>query len=423
MNVLKIVKSSPAFVFPAVINLISLVAFTRLLSLENYGRLSLALVSIEFLQGILYMWVNMCVMRFNQPEDKFSSIGVGLHFNASITAVLLAAGLGLVGYQLVFGGVDLIYFEAILLGVISRGVGNFVQDCHRIYYPDLKPYTKVTVLANACYYLPAVLLLLLRRQTGINELLLVQVSGLLLFEAVLLLRHYRVVLAQLRRARGWPIYQEFLKYGLPLVVSFVSLSMFVRIDRFIVQHNVGALALGTYSAAFSLSNLTISSFFTILTLPTYPEIMKKFNGGDSEGAMAIYRKNGKIILLVSGPLLLFSCFFSAQLCHLFFGVDKGNKVAVLFPWVILSTFMFNYRGHYSDQIYQFYKKTKISMLVSMGTGLAHLGAGYLLSRAWGAQGVSISGICLNTIAIAFTLYYRHYRLREQQALPLALQST
>ncbi|GAA4029126.1 hypothetical protein GCM10022409_11600 [Hymenobacter glaciei] len=422
MNVLKIIKSSPAFVLPAVINLISLVAFTRLLSLENYGRLSLALVSIEFLQGILYMWVNMCVMRFNRPEDKFSSIGVGLHFNASITALLLAAGVVMVGYSLVFGGVDLLYLEAILLGVVSRGVGNFMQDCHRIYFTDLKPYTKVTVLANACYYLPAVLVLLLRRHTSINELLLIQVSGLLLFEALLLLRHFRVVLVQLRRTHPWSIYQEFLKYGLPLVVSYVALSMFVRIDRFIVQHNVGAVALGTYSAAFSLSNLAISSFFLILTLPTYPEIMKKFNAGDSEGALAIYRKNGRIILLVSGPLLLFSYLFSEQLCELFFGSIKGAKVAVLFPWVILSTFMFNYKVHYYDQVYQFYKKTNVAMLIGVSIGAAHLGVGYLLSRAWGARGVSISGICLSSLAIAFTLYYRHYRLREQPQA-LVLQTT
>ncbi|OGX83769.1 hypothetical protein [Hymenobacter glacialis] len=79
MQVLKISKSSPAFVFSAVTNLVSLVAFTRLLTLENYGPLSLALVSVAML-------------RFYKSEEGTGALG--LHFAAGITGLFLAVGAG-----------------------------------------------------------------------------------------------------------------------------------------------------------------------------------------------------------------------------------------------------------------------------------------------------------------------------------------
>lgn len=422
MQVLKIIKASPAFVFPAVINLVSLVAFTRLLTLENYGQLSLALVSIELLQGVLYSWVSMAMMRFYRGDDDASALGVGLHLAAGITGGLLLAGGVVAGYGSLFLGPNTGLVVGVVLGVVGRGAGNYLQDCYRMHYPNLKPYTWVTVAANASFYLPAIAFLLWQRHTPPAQLLLVQAGGLLLFLLAMGVHHRRVVFQQLRRLRPAPAYGEFLRYGLPLIVSFVSLSMFVRIDRFVVQHNVGALALGAYSAAFSLSNLTISSFFLILTLPTYPEILKKFNEGQSEAAAAIYHKNGRLILLVGGPLLLFSYLFNAPLCRLFFGADKASDVAVLFPWVVVSTFFFNYKVHYFDQVYQFYKRTQVAMYLGIGVGLGHLALGYVLSREWGARGVSASGIVLNVLAIAYTLYYSRFHLGAAGP-PLALPSS
>ena len=422
MDVVKIIKSSPAFVFPAVINLVSLVAFTRLLTLAEYGQLALALVSVELLQGILYSWVSMAMMRFYGAAGSGSAIAVGLHFAAGITGLLGVAGALVGGFGGLVPGLNPALVGAVLLGVVGRGLGNYVQDCYRMHYPNLTPYTWVTVAANASFYLPAIAFLALRRQSTASELLLVQAGGLLLFLLALGLWHGRALRAQFRGWQARPAYGEFLRYGLPLIISFVSLSMFLRIDRFVVQHNVGALALGVYSAAFSLSNLTISSFFLILTLPTYPEILKKFNEGDTEAANAIYRKNGRLILLVGGPLLLISYFGNAPLCRLFFGDEKGAAVAGLFPWVVFSTFIFNYKVHYFDQLYQFHKRTTVAMYLGVAVGLGHLGLGYALSKAWGARGVSVSGLVLNGLAIAFTLYYARYRLGQPQP-GLALQSS
>lgn len=422
MNLQKIIKSSPAFVFPALINLISLVAFTRLLSLEEYGQLSLALVSIEFLQGILYMWVNMCVMRFYDSKNKSLSIAAGLHYNIAITAFLLAGIAAVYVFDIVSLKLNPTYISLIILGVIGRGLANFIGDCFRIYKENLRAYTIISLIANASYFIPAIVFLFFNREISTNQVLTIQIAGVFTFLLVFLLLQLGLVIHQLKSFRHKQIYLDYLKYGIPLIVSFISLSMFVRIDRYIIEYNIGLEVLGMYSAAFSLSNLMISSFFLALTLPTYPEIIRKFNDGDVQGAKAIYNNNGKLIIYISFPLVLLSFFLNQWLCMVFFGAEKGAKVAILFPWVVVATFLYNYKVHYFDQIFQFYKKTNVAMYLGIIIGVGHLVAAFFFSRIWGAKGVSYSGMLLNGAAILFILYYSRYIIHFQTNKEVSLNT-
>jgi O-antigen/teichoic acid export membrane protein len=408
----KIIKSSVAFILPALINLLSLIGFTRMLTLENYGQLSLAWVSIEFVQIVFFSWVNMSVMRFYNLKEKFLSISAGLQINLLLTIFIIVAAVLVYFLKGLLSITDPIFIILILLGVIGRGLTYYIQDVYRIYFTNLKAYTIVSVLLNATYFIPALIFLFIYKRVSINMLLAVQVIGLMIFLLILFATKYSMTISLIRQIRQKKIYEDFLRYGLPLIVSFISVSMFVRIDRYIIQYNVGLEALGGYSAAFSLSNLAISSFFLALTLPTYPEIMRKFSEGDEQGAKSIYKKNGTIILLVSIPSVILSCILSKFLCILFFGEEKGLKVATIFPWVVISTFMFNYRVHYFDQLFQFYKKTKVAMYVGIVIGAAHVIVGFFFSDFWGAKGVSYSGIILNGLTIAYTIYYNKYVLKK-----------
>jgi hypothetical protein len=79
-----------AFGVPAIINLISLVFFTRNLSFENYGLLSLIWISVEFFAGILYGWTKMGMMRFYDKSLKSVLVSIQL---MSVISVLLILSL------------------------------------------------------------------------------------------------------------------------------------------------------------------------------------------------------------------------------------------------------------------------------------------------------------------------------------------
>lgn len=401
-----VLRSAPAFALPALINLVGLVAFTRLLPLASYGHLSLALVGVEFMQGVAYTWVNLALMRFYvAPDPHAAALAVGLRMAGGLTALLLlAAGLCYaLGPGLGLAGAD--YLPLVLLGAAGRGLGNFVQDVYRISRPTLAAYTKVTTLLNAAYYLPAVAYVGLARTISLETVLSCQVGSLGLALLGLALVHQRRLRELLRQRPQPAAYQQFVRYGGPLVGSFVALSLFLRVDRYVLEHAAGPAALGAYAAAFSLANLCIGSFFTLLTLPTYPELLRRFNAGDEAGALSLYRRNGHLLVAVGLPLLVGTGLLSGPLCQLLFG-PQAAAVQPVFAGVVLSVFLFNYRVHYCEQLYQFYYRTRVALWSGLLLGGGHLLGAALLAPAWQGPGVALSGVVLNAAGIAFARYYR-----------------
>lgn len=404
MNLNKIIKSSPAFIFPATINLVSLLVFTRTLSLEEYGELSLALISIEFIQGALFQWIKLAMMRFYKNEDTTMSVGTGLQFNLGVSILLLLFGFLCFLLGKYFFKYDPMFILLIMIGTILRGLYNYIQDHIRISETSLRRYTIFAVTANAAFYVPAIAYVWIFKRVNVNQILTVQVVGLFIYMAFFSLNKLKAVKNALTRFYKKSIYIEFLKYGIPLIIVYLASSMFIRVDRYIIEATVGLRALGKYSAAFSLSNLAIGAFFTILTLPTYPEIIRQLNAGNEQEAKNIYDANGNLILAISVPSVLISCLFNHVLCHLFFGA-KGDAIETVFPYVVVGTFLFNFKQHYFDQVFQFCKRTKVYMILGSIIGVAHLVMSYILCRIYGTNGVSGSNMLLNLVSIIFTYFY------------------
>lgn len=405
----KLIKSSYAFILPAIINFISLIIFTRILTLEDYGLISLAFITIEMFHGLLYNWIQMAMVRFYKSNDKKVSVTAGLHYIFLVTLIFV---IGVIIFIFINRNANINFYLLIGIAVIGKGVVGFIQEYFRISRRTLKMYTVIAFGANFFYYIPALSYLLVNRDSGINEILLIQVASLFLFIFSIFFYYFKN-LKLLNHVLNKEVYIEIFNYGAPLIISFAFINAFVRVDRYIIQYNVGLEELGIYTAAFSLSNLAISSFFTMLTLPTYPEIIRNINAGYTDQAKNIYKKNGQFIIFIGVPSVITAILFGDFLCRIFFGEIKGGKVATIFPWIVLSVFVFNLKVHYFDQVFQFIKKTKISMIMNIIIGIGHLILAYILCIAMDAKGVAISSILLNTIGIIFIYYFINYILKNK----------
>lgn len=395
----KFTSSILAFAIPSSINLLSLLVFTRLLSIENYGKFSIALISIEFLVGIFYSWIKMGMMRFYKTE--INSFAIGVQFCLLISLLLIVAG-AIIFTTNIFA--DSNFIVLIISGVIGRGIAAFIQDYTRISNESLKKYTITCLVFTVAYYIPAIVFIIANKYATVNQLLLVQMLGLLSCLSIICISNLGRIRTKLKDVFSKIHYVEFLKYAIPIVAITISYSMFIRVDRYIIEHNLGLKELGIFSAAFSLANLAISSFFSVLTLPTYPDIIRKMNEGNDEGAKKTFKQNGNLILLIALPVLITSCLFSSQLCQLFFG-EKGQMIAGIFNIVVIATFCYNLRLNYFDQIYQFGKRTKMQTGLCTGLGIGHLVLCYFLSLRFGLYGVAISGISINCLGMLFSYFY------------------
>jgi O-antigen/teichoic acid export membrane protein len=402
MNLNQILKSSPAFILPAVINLLTLLVLTRSLSLNDYGKLSLAMITIEFSQGIIFQWIKLAMVRFYNSDKKSDSLSLGLHFSM-IMCLMLFLGFFLF-FHPYFCDIDKVYILFIILGIIGRGFFYFLLDFIRMTNNDLKKYTIVSLVSNIFYCVPALVYVFFVKVPQINSILGIQALGIMLYMLIISIKKYKIIIVAFKDYKEKLEYIEFIKYGAPLILVFLASSAFVRIDRFIIEHNLGLAQLGSYSAAYSLSNLAISSFFSIITLPTYPEIIRKLNIGETLEAKKIYQNNGNLILAIGVPIVIGCFFLNEFLCNIFFG-NKGSKIVLIFPYVVVGTFLLNFKTHYFDQIFQFAKKTKFLMGLGIFIGSIHFCLSYYLSNIYGAKGVAISVAILNAVAILFIYFY------------------
>lgn len=403
MDIKKIIASSPAFIVPSAINLASIVVFTRSLTLENYGKLSLALITIEFVQGLFYQWIKLSMMRFFSVENKHSQIA-GMQYNTA-TSVLLLMAVGIAYLANTFlHTIDTTYFAIVTLGIIGRGLCYYLQDYVRISDSNLTKYTWIALSSNGSFYVFGIAYVLAVKNPSVENILWWQLAGVFMFLGVYLVYSFKFIRQHMADIIRGDIYRQYLKYGLPLVGAFLATSMFIRVDRYIIELTSGLKELGSYSAAFSLAQLATTSFFMILTLPTYPEIIRKMNEGDVVSAKKIFKGNGNIILSVGVPVVVICCILNQPLCHLFFGA-KGSQISFIFPFVVVGAFLYNFKLHYFDQVFQFAKRTNVIMVLGLIIGIGHLALSHQLGRQIGSRGVAISSIGFNLASMIFIYYY------------------
>lgn len=404
MRVRRLLPAILAFGIPASINLLSIMVFTRQLSLDQYGELSLAWVTIEFTCGILYKWNKMAMMRFFDRSQKATIISI--QFLIIVTAVLLL-GMGLLRLAGAITGImnDNRIIYPVIIGIIAKGIAYFIQDVQRIYYEKLTRFTIVSLCCNLAYYLPAILVTILTHgQTSVATVLYIQTLGLTSYILFISARSLWGLRKHLVKKQAIDGYKNFVSYGVPIGLASIAVGMFIRIDRYIIEYTLGFKQLGIYSAAFNLSNLAITSIFSVLTISTYPDIIRHLNASKLQEARAIYRQNGTIILTLIPLSVFMCCLFNNSLCVLFFGA-KAAEITNIFPYVLLAVYLFNLRIHYFDQIFQFTKTTRVAMYLSACMGLGHLILSYLLSKHIGLPGIVLSNALMSLAGILFTYVF------------------
>lgn len=419
MQVKALMPALLAFGVPASMNLLSIMVFTRLLNLHTYGELSLAWVSIEFTCAILYKWSKMGMMRFFDKSQR--SVIIGIQFIFLITVALL---LGMVALRALEGTAEWVrnngIIYPIIFGIIAKGLSYFIQDVQRICHEKLTRYTIISFLCNFAYYLPAIFAALWTGgNISVEDILYIQAGTLIILCLVISFKPLWQLRKHLFRRQNRDMRKSILKYGVPISIASIAIGMFVRIDRYVIEYTLGFRELGIFSAAFSLSNLVISSIFSVLTISTYPEIIRKLNAGRTADARTLFRQNGTFILTVIPISVLVACLLNNMLCHIFFGA-KAADISGIFPYVLLATYLFNLRIHYFDQVFQFTRTTQASMYLSFVLGAGHLALSYKLSHVIGLAGVALSNALMSLAGIIFTYFFSLSRFRIELGKPVLL---
>ncbi len=153
--------------------------------------------------------------------------------------------------------------------------------------------------------------------------------------------------------------RQALTFGLPLIAAGLAAWCGMNAIRILVDHRMGAAAMGLIAVGWGLGNRLTSSAAMLLTVAAYPLAVESLRIGSREQAFAQITSNGLVMLgivlpAVVGLFLLQGPFVALLVAEPF----RAMTLAVL-PAALAAGLFRNIRTHVADQVFMLVERTSM----------------------------------------------------------------
>ena len=284
---------------------ISFPVFTRVFSVADYGAMSLVLKVVLLLTVVGKFGLQNSVQRFyaengSSPDQAvrqryYSSLFFGAGATGATVAVLFVFGLLLVPDSLLSGNFRyLLLFAAtlILIRALQPTLIGFLRAEGKT-----RTYNVVEISVKAGTVLLACALLLWWRKSLpvlFGSAIAMEALGVLALACYL---HRRGVLRL--QAFDWQYFRNAAVFAFPLIGYELASVVLDSGDRLLVQHYLGAQAVGYYSAAYNVSTYVEEALMVPVNLALFPIYMKLWAEKGKEETQAFLSRSLNTFLAVS----------------------------------------------------------------------------------------------------------------------------
>lgn len=329
--------------------------FSRVLSMEYYGRFTLYTSWVSFITIFSTLNLFMGVypkglIKFSQFKEKY--VGAMQMLTALITVVvMLAFIIGRNLFEKILGlPIDILILMLFQILMVS-GI-NFWSTRLRFEYKYVAFVIASVIMGIgtpivnllAVYFLPK------NQDTVIYSLAVYQIS----VGAIFFLRNLRGA-----SFKGIAEYWKFaLKMNIPLVPFYLSQIALDQLDRIMISHYLGEASVALYNIPYQLSMAMtiITSAISNSFVPTLYDNMKK-------GTERKMRKYQNVILIIIGVGCLVLCIMAPELLRILAPPKYAHAVYVI-PPVIIGAYL-KYNINIINNIEFYYEKPRLSMYAAM----------------------------------------------------------
>lgn len=256
---------------------------TRLLGEGAYGIWAtlISAVGLFSMVGGLHLHGALIRYRETEPEGRAFSDTLTLSlFAAAVTAA--AVFIGAVGYEFLVGftSIPAGVFVPVALLVGSRIVLDLLFNYSRAQQ-RVKRFEGLQVTRNL---LEAAVLVVLFWRTGNIVVALWGLVGVTIVLNAALLVAYR------RQLAYWPdpsTFQQYLRYGVPMVPKEAAGSLLHHADKFLVLYFLGPVATGIYAVAYTVGTV-FTSATSIFNSTLYPNVVTAWENDEFEELERFY---------------------------------------------------------------------------------------------------------------------------------------
>lgn len=362
---------------------VTLAVFTRLLTPVQYGRYALGLTVASIASALLYQWLIVSVGRFHPVYIGRLGVLVAASrrsFRIASTIALAALLLALALPRL--AGTALPLMLGVFLAVVALGRYNLLLQIANVQRAPGR-YAALTWVKSAVALGCGAALIL----AGWAELgaLYGVVAGLVI--AALWqnpLRGVRPIWSEDAKALS----PHLLRYGAPLVVTFLGTVSVEYADRLLIGAFLGAKSVGPYAAAYDLSTQTVGAITNVLFLASFPAALAAMERDGEAAARAQMAVLGRSLVGVALPAATGFALLSDDVSELFLGASFRGEVGGFMPLLAAGVWLNGFKSYYLDAIFQLRRETGYQAWNAVLMVMVNIGLNVVLIPEYGVLGAA-----------------------------------
>jgi O-antigen/teichoic acid export membrane protein len=373
----------PANLVQGLVGLLSIVAFTRLLTPEAYGAYALAFSVSTLCHTVVFTWLEAAMARFYAAEAERGRLGA--HF-ATLYWLFTALALGfavLAAVVLWLLPLSTPLKTAVgsgLVAILIRSLAKLAQE-HRRAAGRVRASALLDIGQTGGAFLVGAALAAL----GAGGAAPLMGAGLAAAACLIFVLPEEAALARKGRFER-PRADDYAHYGLPVSLSLILSLALATTDRFVLAAFLNPASVGVYHAGYSLSNRTLDVIFIWLGAAGGPAAILALERGGTDALQRAAREQASLMILLALPAAAGLALVARPLADLLVGEGLRAGAARVTPWIAASGLFAGITTYYLHTAFTLARRTRLLLAAMAVPALANLALTLVLIPRFGLDG-------------------------------------
>lgn len=386
-----------------ILGVIAIPIFARIMSPDEFGRYSLALLTITVLSRVISEWSRSSILRFDsrykgtENYDRYAS-------NLFIPPILLGGLIGILvaSLWLIFGLFSH-YDDYVIVSIIVLpfSISFALLTTLLRVRQKAKEFSLLQVLNRVGAIAVGALFILLVQMGGEGMLYGMFISLALLVPISLrwtaISKNISFGLVRARDLR------KYLSYGIPLTMFALSAFLMRYTDRYMISFFRGVREVGIYSFASMFPQRTIETLIGIIALGAFPIIVREWEDNKRGSAANITSNLAKYHMLLTVPIATVLIILPKNLISVI-ATENFEAAYSVIPFITISSY-FTSIAWFSSISFNLSTETGQLLFITIAALIINIILNLLTIPVWGYKGAAFSTMLTSMVYFGSVFSY------------------
>ncbi len=400
--------------------------WTRVFTEAEYGHMSIATSTVAILLGFSKFGIQHAALRFySEFNEHKRNLDITYYYTTTLVSIFFisfAIAFGFIAFIELFysNNLDIQYLKVlrILPFLIIFGAINTIFFMYLRVEQNVKLHSVLGILYRYLT-IAANLLFALVFKLGLIGFFWGCALAEVLFSVFFLIKFFLQKKINLKTV-SLPLVKESISYGLPLLGFEIAYLLLASGDRFLIQHFLGAAAVGIYSASYGLTNYLVEFFanpFQLAVMPLFISVWEK--SGREETEKFLFSMS-RFYFMIGIPII-FAVSFMGRDFLVLFASEKFEQGYVIMPFIIIGFVLYKANFLYGAGLY-LKKKTNILLVIGFSSVAINLGLNVVLTPRLYLYGPAIAALVAYSVQVILLIAVSYRTVRFKLPIDMLFKS-